>query len=308
MTFIAPSSGAGGTFSGGLTTATVTTNSSGVVTSPVFTANGTAGSYSVIASLGASLPSAVYNLANTKADQAITFGPIPSKTYGDPPFALAASASSGLAVSLQILSGPATLSGNTLTITGTGTVTVRASQPGDGNYFAATPVDQSFTVAKANQTITFPALGNKTFGDGDFTVSATTTATGLNVSFAASGQCSVSGSIVHITGVGSCTITASQAGDGNFNAATSVNQSFTVDKATATLTLSNLTQIYDGTAKAATVATDPSGLSVTVSYSQNSSSIASPITASAYNVTATLPIPTIKAAPQVYWSSTRPHL
>ncbi len=51
VTFTAPGSGAGGVFAGGGITATVQTNTSGVATSPIFTANGTAGSYSVFASV-----------------------------------------------------------------------------------------------------------------------------------------------------------------------------------------------------------------------------------------------------------------
>jgi hypothetical protein len=39
---------------------------------------------------------------------------------------------------------------------------------GDANYNAATNVPQSFTINKANQTITFNAIANKTFGDPDF--------------------------------------------------------------------------------------------------------------------------------------------
>src|SRR5438445_2172959 len=74
------------------------------------------------------------------------------------------------------------------------------------------------------------ALALKTFGDPDFTVSATASS-GLSVSFSATGNCTVSGNTVHITGAGSCTITASQAGDSNYNAATSVDQSFTVARA-----------------------------------------------------------------------------
>ncbi len=49
VTFSAPGSGASGTFAGGGTTAIVPTNSSGVAMSPVFTANGTAGAYTVTA-------------------------------------------------------------------------------------------------------------------------------------------------------------------------------------------------------------------------------------------------------------------
>ena len=96
----------------------------------------------------------------------------------------------------------------------------------------------SITVGKANQTITFGALANKTFGDPDFSVSATATS-GLPVSFAASGQCTVAGATVHLTGPGSCTITASQAGDSNFNAATNVQRGFTITGAQVTLSQSN---------------------------------------------------------------------
>ena len=99
-----------------------------------------------------------------------------------------------------------------------GTCTVRASQAGDGSYNPASDVDQSFTVAKANQTITFGALANKTFGDADFGVGATASS-GLTVSFSSqtSAICTVSGTSVHLAAGGTCTIRASQAGDGNYN-------------------------------------------------------------------------------------------
>ena len=80
-------------------------------------------------------------------DQTITFGVLGNKTYPVPPFAVSATASSGLPVSFTIASGPATISGNTITITGVGTVVVRASQPGNANFKPAPDVDQSFTVA-----------------------------------------------------------------------------------------------------------------------------------------------------------------
>ena len=89
-----------------------------------------------------------------QASQTITFGTLAAKTYGDASFTVAATASSGLTPSYSIVSGPATLSGSTVTLTGAGTVVVRATQAGDGNYTAATPVDQSFTVAKATLTVT----------------------------------------------------------------------------------------------------------------------------------------------------------
>jgi uncharacterized protein (TIGR03437 family) len=81
------------------------------------------------------------------ASQTITFGAIPNHLSSDAPFTLTATASSGLAAAFSIVSGPATLSGNTLTITGPGTVSVPASQAGNSSFAAATPVVQTFTVS-----------------------------------------------------------------------------------------------------------------------------------------------------------------
>jgi len=89
------------------------------------------------------------------------------------------------------------------------------------------PAAATIQVLKGNQTITFGALPNKTFADVDFSVSATATS-GLTVGFTASGQCTVAGTNVHLTGAGSCLITASQSGDTNYNPATSVPQNFTI--------------------------------------------------------------------------------
>ena len=105
-------------------------------------------------------------------------------------------------------------------IVGTVTVTI-AGQP--NVLTAGHPL--WFFSPEASQTISFAALGDKVFGDADFTVSATASS-GLMVGFTASGSCAVSGSTVHLTGVGSCTITASQAGDSNYDPATPVSQTF----------------------------------------------------------------------------------
>ncbi|QNF32139.1 T9SS type A sorting domain-containing protein [Adhaeribacter swui] len=81
--------------------------------------------------------------------QIITFLTIPYKTLGDVPFTLSAKSSSGLPVSFRVISGPATLKGNTITLTGTGTVQVKASAPGNKTYLPA-QVTQSFEVEEAS--------------------------------------------------------------------------------------------------------------------------------------------------------------
>jgi hypothetical protein len=124
-------------------------------------------------------------------------------------------------------SGQCTIAGTTVHLTGSGSCTITASQAGNSNVNAAPDVPRSFTIARANQTITFGSLPNKLVTDPDFSVSATASS-GLAVSFAANGQCTIAGTTVHLTGAGSCTITASQAGDSNFNAAPDVPRSFTI--------------------------------------------------------------------------------
>jgi hypothetical protein len=79
--------------------------------------------------------------------QAISFPQIPDHLTSDPPFTIDASATSGLPVIFEILSGPASISGNTITLTGApGEVTVKATQPGNATFNPADPVINKFMV------------------------------------------------------------------------------------------------------------------------------------------------------------------
>src|SRR5262249_27478013 len=157
-----------------------------------------------------------------KASQSITFPSIPNKTFGDADFSLAATSDSGLPVSYSIVSGAAyaTVTGNTVHIVGATPagmhVTVEADQAGNGNYNAASSVQQSSSIGQEPRSTPFGALANKPTSSPDFAVSATASS-GLPVTFTASGNATVSlvGSAwtVHITGPGSATITAHQAGN-----------------------------------------------------------------------------------------------
>ena len=89
----------------------------------------------------------------SKADQTISFDSINNTTYGVPLVLLNATASSGNLVTYRLVSGPATLAGSELSITGTGTVVVAADQLGDDFYNAAS-VAQQFTVAPAVLNVT----------------------------------------------------------------------------------------------------------------------------------------------------------
>jgi len=249
--------------------------------------------------------------------QTITFpAPTSPVAYGAPSINLGASASSGLPVSYA-LSGPATLSGTTLSFTGTGTVVITATQAGNAVYAAAAPVMQSIVVNTATLTVTpsgtlsriygtanpafgysisgfitpdtqansvtgspiltttavpkspvgtypitvaqgtlastsgnnyafalstggtmsvtggaaqsilFPPLANYPNNDTSVQLSAYATS-GLGVTYAvASGPASVSGNTLYVTGTGAVSVTASQAGNANFAAATPVTRTFT---------------------------------------------------------------------------------
>jgi hypothetical protein len=146
-----------------------------------------------------------------------------------------------------------------------------------------------FAIGKRKQTISFGSLSGKTFGDPAFAVTATSSS-GLAISFSvgATDQCTIAGSLITLTGAGRCTVTASQGGGGGYSPAAPVAQTFNIAKATALITLSNLSQLYDGLAKQATASTSPSGLNVALAYSQNGVTVPNPTNVGSYTVVATV--------------------
>ncbi len=163
--------------------------------------------------------------------QTITFANPGAQTVGTP-FALVATASSGLTVSFASTTpSVCTVSGTTATFIATGTCTIQATQAGNATYAAATPVSQSFTVnapGLTQQTITFANPGPQIVGT-PLTLVATASS-GLTVSFASTTQtvCTVSGTTATFLTAGTCTIIASQPGNATYAAATPVSQSFSV--------------------------------------------------------------------------------
>lgn len=178
-----------------------------------------------------------------QAAQTITFttaAPSPALVGGT--YSVAATASSGLAVTLTVdpaAAGICTIAGGTLSLTGAGTCTVNADQPGNANIAAAPRVQQSFAVTRATQSVSFtstppsPALVGSSYP-----VSATASSglpVALSIDPTAANACSISGAIVTLTGAGTCTVNADQAGDGAFTPAPRVQQSFAVTQAGQTI-------------------------------------------------------------------------
>jgi hypothetical protein len=164
----------------------------------------------------------------TLLDQTITFAPIADRRYGDS-FRPSATASSGLPVSFTA-SGACFFYVGVVYVTSGDFCTVTASQHGGLNFNPAPDVSRTFAIVRVRQALTFPPLVTKRFGDPDFVLSAFS-GSGLPVSFAARGNCVVNGVIVHLTGAGSCTITASQAGDVYWEPAPDVSQTFAIERA-----------------------------------------------------------------------------
>lgn len=155
----------------------------------------------------------------------------------------------------------------------------------------------TLAITQASQFITFDSLASKTFGDADFALVATGGASGNDVTFTSSDTAVaiVNGSIVHMKSVGTTLITASQAGNTNYPAADPVTRTLIVNKATAVISLSNLTQLYDGTPKSVTVTTNPANVTgVLVTYNGSTTAPAAP---GSYAVVATLTNSNYSAAP-----------
>ncbi len=152
---------------------------------------------------------------------------------------------------------------------GTGACDVRYDQAGDANYSAAIQVVEHTAAQKAAQTITFGALGTKTFGDPPFTVSATGGGSGNPVTFSSTtpGVCTTTGtngSTVTLVAASACSVTASQAGNGNYNPAGDVVQSLTMSY--------NICALYDQTKSVQKNATVPVKLYLCTATGANMSS------------------------------------
>lgn len=92
--------------------------------------------------------------------QAITFAPLAHQRLADGSITLRATSNSGLPVAFTITEGPATVSDSTLNFTGSGAVTVAASQPGDAVYAPAANVVRSFVIAEHTQHIYLAPVPN----------------------------------------------------------------------------------------------------------------------------------------------------
>lgn len=209
----------------------------------------------------------------TLRTQTITFTTSLEKKYGDPPFTISATSTSGLPLTFSSSNLPvATILNNTVTINSAGSSDITARQAGNATWVPAN-FTNLLTVAKADQTILFNSLPLKTFGDNDFAISASASS-GLIVNFSSNNTsvATVSGNTIHIVGGGNALITASQSGNSNYNAAPDVSQTLTVRNSGQTISFNPIPDKIYGDQDFALSATASSGL--VVSFSSDNPAVA----------------------------------
>jgi uncharacterized protein YjdB len=165
-----------------------------------------------------------------RQSQTINFAPLPAKLASDAPFALSATATSGLPVSFESDNASvATISGSTVTLVGAGTANITASQAGNASYLPATPVVRQLTVNPANVAVTGVSVTPQTLSltvgaTGNLTATVSpANATNKAVTWSSSSAAATvsSSGVVTAQSVGTAIITARTA-DGSFADTTEV--------------------------------------------------------------------------------------
>lgn len=207
--------------------------------------------------------SSTVNTFVSKLGQEITIDPIGSKTYGDVPFTISATATSGLPVTYSS-SNPSviSISNNVATILSAGQVSITATQAGNTEYdMTTTSID--VVVAKAPQTITFATLPSKSVNDPSFELTAQSSSQ-LAISYSSSDNnvVSIINNVATIHSGGTVEITASQSGNSNYLPALAVTRLQVVTKNDQVITFPAIAERTFGDLAFDITASSTSGLPV----------------------------------------------
>jgi hypothetical protein len=141
---------------------------------------------------------------------------------------------------------PAVLATTAVTASPPGTYPITVSGATSNNYDITFQNGTLTVQAKQNQTITFNALPTKTYGNADFNAGASSTNNTIPITFVSSNTSVAtvnSSGVIHITGAGTSTITASQAGNAGYFPAADVARTLTVNKVNLTVRVLDTTKI-----------------------------------------------------------------
>jgi hypothetical protein len=216
---------------------TISTNTAGKY---IATLNGTTGNVVIVASQSGD---PIYNPASItgsftvyKKNQKIyPFSNIEDKVPSTQSFSIVPPiASSLLPVSVSVVSGPASINQNLITLDGsTGKVVLTAIQTGNYLYNPANPITGSFNILKLNQYISnFPYLPESVVpGTGAFRVQLPSSSSKLPVSISGSGVANISGNLITLSGIeGNILLTAKQSGNGDYFPAEDITANINVKK------------------------------------------------------------------------------
>ncbi|MEJ8801611.1 MBG domain-containing protein [Pontibacter sp. H249] len=283
----------GHTYDGQAKQVTVQTTPQGLAVTTTYngseTAPSAAGTYSVVATVVDKNYQGSYTslLSISKAYQTITLQSLGNKTYGDAPISLPATSSAGLNINYTV-QGPATITGTAanpqLTLTGTGTVYVRASQEDNGNYHAATPVERSFIVERKVLLVKADDK-ERVFGESypQLSISYQGFVSGEGVSvFTALPSAYTAATSTSDVGTYPITVSGGQAANYSL---TYQSGTLTITKAPTALSLAELEQTYDGQPKEVMVFALPHNVAKTVTYN---GSVTAPTAVGEYNVMVTV--------------------
>jgi uncharacterized repeat protein (TIGR02543 family) len=190
-----------------------------------------------------------------------------------------------------------------------GVCVVDADQAGNSDYAAASPTQQSISIGRAGQTVTFtatppsaPVVGSS------YSVTATGGASGdpVSLSIAAAttdGACTINGSTVTFAHPGSCVVQATQAGNNDYDAAAPATQSIAVGQSS---TATTLTVTRDAlVARVRAIAPDAGTPAGTVTFSVAGRTVGSqPLTDGVATLTYTTPAGATRQIAAIYSGST----
>ena len=184
-----------------------------------------------------------HTLQVDKADQQIAFTLTSDQNvvHGTGTLAVTAQGDSGNPVTFTSTTPDlCTVTGTTVTFDHAGTCAIAADQAGNDDYAAATTATQSVGVAKATQSISFTLPASSALGSSHDLV-ATGGDSGNPVTFTSTTPdlCTVTGTTVTFDHAGTCAIAADQAGNDDYEAATTATQSVEVAKATQSITFTS---------------------------------------------------------------------
>jgi len=213
-------------------------NSASLTTAPTITTTATSkspvGTYPITASGAVDANYTITYVAGTltvnQAIRTLTFNMLPVETYGNPDFDPGAVASDGETV-IYTSSNPAaaTILNGKIHITGAGNTLITATLAANANYTTTPTASQGLVINKANQTISVLSIPTLTKGT-QYDLSVITSSSGLPLTFSINDNtiASISGQTLDALRIGTTSLTVSQPGDNNYNAASTTGAVITV--------------------------------------------------------------------------------